>query len=269
MLIASGRVVETDMKIDADENGTRLLNRQFIRLVAIKRSFTRVDFRFSTFDACYLRDCHFDSCNFTGCRFLTTNLHGSNFSGCNFEYTTFEKTFVDPSILDTECPSRENLKARFARTLRVNYQQLGEVDAVNKAMMIELQATETHLRKEWQSNESYFRKKYRGWRRARSFANWLKFKLLDFIWGNGESAWRLARFVVIVLFLMTAYDVTLLRDPDRVSSYLSTFVAMPEVFLGVRAPPEYSKGYLALVTVARLVLIGFFLAIVVKRFNRR
>ena len=51
---------------------------------------------------------------------------------------------------------------KFARTLRMNYQQLGFAESVNKAIQIELQATEIHLYKAWRSNEAYYRKKYAG-----------------------------------------------------------------------------------------------------------
>jgi hypothetical protein len=269
MLTNSGRKVETDMAFDKDQIQATFSNHQFVRLVAIKKAFKEVDFKSSTFDACYLRDCSFDSCDFTGCRFVGTNLHGSKFSGCIFDYATFERTQLEADLLDTECPSRENLKARFARTLRTNFQQLGLADAANKAMRVELQATEIHLRKEWSSNESYFRKKYQGLRRAQSLLEWLKFRSLDFVWGNGESTYRLFRFVLIVWCLMALYDVLQFRPPQQLNSYVDAFLAMPEIFLGVSAPSMYAKWYLAFITLIRLVLIGFFLAIIVKRFNRR
>jgi hypothetical protein len=269
MLIASGRKVETDRAIDQDQISTTFDNHQFVRLVAIRKTFKEVDFKHTTFDACYLRDCSFDSCDFTGCRFVATNLSGSKFSGCTFDYATFERTQVEADLLDTECPSRENLKARFARTLRTNFQQLGFADAANKAMKVELQATEIHLRKEWGSNESYFRKKYQGIRRVQSFLEWLKFKSLDFVWGNGESTYRLVRFVLIVWCLMALYDALQFGEPQQLKSYVDSFVAMPELFLGVSAPSTYAKWYVAMITLIRLILIGFFLAIIVKRFNRR
>ena len=46
---------------------------------------------------------------------------------------------------------------RFARTLRMNYQQLGDARAANKA--IEIEATEIHLHKAWSSKQSYYRSK--------------------------------------------------------------------------------------------------------------
>ena|ERR1700733_3357860 len=128
MLTESNRTHQTDKKFDSDVADAKFANQLFLRLVAKGKTFTRVDFKYSIFDACYLRNCTFDSCDFTGCRFVGTNLYGSIFSGCKFEYCLFERTIVDDHVLDTECPGQENLKMRFARTLRMNYQQLGDAN---------------------------------------------------------------------------------------------------------------------------------------------
>src|SRR5271170_1288995 len=162
MLVSSKKTVVTDHKFASDESSSRFSNHVFVRLVAVGRTFTKVDFRYTFFDACYLRNCRFDSCDFTGCRFANTQLPGAKFSGCKFDYATFEKTLIDTGVLDTECPGLENLKMRFARSLRTNFQQLGDADAVNKAMRVELSATEIHLKKAWQSNESYYRSQHPG-----------------------------------------------------------------------------------------------------------
>lgn len=269
MLKNSDRTTDTDMKFDADEASTRYANRLFLRLVAKDKSFTKVDFKYTIFDSCYLRGCKFDSCDFTGCRFVGTNLHGSKFSGCRFDYAVFERTPVDSDILDTECPGPENLKQRFARTLRMNYQQLGDAAAANKAMIIELEATEAHLHKAWYSNEAYYRKKYQGWLRIKAWLEWLSFKLLDFVWGNGEYLYRLVRALLVVLLAMTIFEVVEYDDPQRLGSYISAFKSSFEVFLGVLTPPQYAKWYLATVTLVRLVAMSFFLSIIIKKFNRR
>jgi hypothetical protein len=142
------------------------------------------------------------ACDFTGCRFLSTSFHGSTFSSCEFAYATFEKTIVADDILETQAPNFENQKARFARTLRVNYQQLGEVESVNKAIKVEIQATRTHLYEAWHSKKDYYRKKYRGFRRMRSFFKWLWFSGLHLLWGNGESVPRLLFSTLALFFLM-------------------------------------------------------------------
>jgi hypothetical protein len=269
MLLDSGRKLETDKKFETDEANVGFPNHLFLRLVAKDKSFTKVDFKYTIFDACYIRGCKFDSCDFTGCRFVGTNLHGSKFSGCKFDYATFERTSIDSDILDTECPGLENLKLRFARTLRMNYQQLGDAAAANRAMMIELEASEAHLHKAWRSKESYYRKKYYGWHRLQSFLEWLKFKLLDVIWGNGEHPLRLLRSVLVVLFAMTIFEVVSYGDPQRLDSYITALESSPEIFLGVLTPPRYETWYLTTVTLVRLVAIGFLLSIIIKKFNRR
>ncbi len=270
MLVDSRKTVVTDQKFDSDESNSRFSNHVFIRLVARGKTFLKVDFKYSFFDTCYIRDCRFDSCDFTGCRFVNTQLPGVKFSGCNFEYATFEKTFIDPNVLDTECPGYENLKSRFARTLRTNFQQLGDAAAVNKAMKVELSATEIHLKKAWRSNESYYRSHYPGvFLRTMAFLEWVKFKALDFIWGNGENLSRLIRSVLIVIALMTFGDVAGYGDPGRVRSYFESFSKSFEIFFGTLTPDDYSKGYLALITCVRLVAVGFFLSIIIKKFSRR
>jgi hypothetical protein len=186
-MVPSNRTTVADHRVRADISGGNLGNCLFVRLVAKKRTFRNVDFKYSIFDMCYFRDCLFDSCDFTGCRFVGSNLYGAKFSGCNFEYSWFERTLIDNSILDTECPGLDNLKLKFARTLRMNYQQIGDAQSANKAIGVELEAKQSDLYKAWHSNESYYRKKYAGLRRLRVFAKWLSFKILDIVWGNDGS----------------------------------------------------------------------------------
>lgn len=117
MTTGSSRQHHIDEKFDSDVSNEEFSNRFFVRLVAKGKRFEKVDFKYTIFDTCYLRNCVFESCDFTGCRFMGTNLHGSNFIGCKFDYSIFERTIVDSNILDVGCPGYENLKLRFARTL--------------------------------------------------------------------------------------------------------------------------------------------------------
>jgi hypothetical protein len=152
MFSESNRIKLEDRKVDTDLTEAKLANHLFLRLVAKERRFANVDFKYSIFDTCYLRQCAFDSCDFIGCRFIGTSLYGSTFSGCKCDYSTFERTIVTTDLLRTCCPAPENLKMRFARTLRTNYQQLGDAQAANMAIHVELEATREHLWKAWRSN---------------------------------------------------------------------------------------------------------------------
>ena len=135
---------------------------------------------------------------------------------------------------------------------------------------MELTATEIHLKKAWQSNESYYRSHNPGAvSRALAFLEWLKFKVLDFVWGNGENRFRLVRFVLIILVLMALGDVAFAGDPARVRSYVASFIRSFAIFFGTLMPDDYGKAYLALIACVRLVTVGFFLSIIIKKFSRR
>ena len=269
MLKDSGREKISDKKVDSLIRDEKFINKLFERLVALKVEFKNVDFRYCIFDAAYLRNCHFEECNFTGCRFLNCNLAGSSFNGCTFDYASFDKSYIDTDILEVGCPGPENLKLRFARSLRMNYQQIGDAKSANRAISIELKATEDHLHKAWRSSESYYRKKYKGFSRLKVCCEWLEFKLLDLVWGNGESSWKLFRAVLAILLIISFVHVIGFGNPGLVGTYKEALLMSPQVFLGIVNPEAYPEFYITLIFLIRLIMFGFFMSIIIKRFNRR
>jgi hypothetical protein len=265
----SGREVLTDLAVTQDLNGENLQNRQFVRLVAKKKRFSDCDFSYSQFDSAYLRNCNFDSCKFVGCKFTQSNLRGSKFEGCVFDYAEFSHTQVESEILDTACPGQENLQQKFARTLRVNFHQIGDAVAANKAIKVELEATRVHLYKAWRSRESYYRKKHPGIKRVGAFFEWLDFVLLDAYWGNGESPLKLLRALAVFVLAIALGDVFFLRDPMLLHSYWAALANAPQVLLGVDQPAGFSGLVLALIAGLRYVMLACLVSILVKRFSRR
>ena len=265
----SGKVELKDKKVAAHIADEDLQNRLFTRLVAKSRRFERVNFNYSTFDAAYLRKCVFDSCTFVGCRFVGSNLHSSTFTGCKFDYATFERTLVDFDEIVNNAPSVENLQLRFARTLRTNFQSLGDAVAVNKAIALELKATEIHLKKSWFSNEAYYRHKYKGFNRLIAFARWSEFKLLDSLWGNGESALKLCRSVGLLIVFVAIVDMKVTHQDLSGRAIVEALQRSPQLLLGTLSPDCYWKGYLAFLVFLRLIAIALFLSVIIKRFNRR
>lgn len=265
----SNRGHHSDEAFDSDVSDSNYSNYLFTRVAAKEQRFTKVDFKYTIFDTCYFRKCVFDSCDFTGCRFAGTNLVGSTFDGCTFDYAIFERTQVDNDILDVGCPDWENLALRFARTLRTNYQGLGDVVSANKAFARELAATEVHLLKAWKSKEPYHRNKYKRLDRIEAFFRWAKFKALDFVWGNGEKLWKLFRTVFFVWLLMCIAHVLCLDQWTKFGSYWKAWLATPEVFLGITRPAEYSGFAVAFILLLRLVLLGFFMVILIRKSSRR
>jgi hypothetical protein len=267
-LVPRPRTIETDKEWIENLSAVRLEDHVFQRVSAKRIRFDGVAFKYSIFDGCYLRSCVFVGCDFTGCRFVGSNFYGSTFLDCRFDYASFERTTIDADVLETSAPHWENLRLRFARTLRTNYQALGDSDGVNRAILVELDATRVHLKKAWRSSDSYYRRKYAGLARIGTFLGWLRFVLGDLIWGNGEKAWHLARTSIALIVVLAIFDTLLARNALLVGDWISAFVDAPQVFLGTRQP-NYPGPILALIALSRYVILGLFVSVLVRRFARR
>ena len=268
----SSRQIITDVYVDQNVTGSDAFKfKVLIRLnVAKKVTFKNVSFQHCIFDGCYFNSCVFDSCDFTGCKFIGSNLHHCTFSGCKFEFSTFEHTLMDDEILTSEAPLKENLRMRFARSLRMNFQQIGDARAANKAISVELEATSVYLWKSWGwSRETYYKEKFDGiWKPIRQFLRWLEFKTLDIIWGNGESIGKLMRSIVVAMVLVSLYETICYKNPLNVIDYWTSVEDAPGIFLGV-----ITKGYpslmLAVIAATRYVSFALLTALLIKRFGRR
>ena len=161
-----------------------------------------------------------------------------------------------------------NLK--FARTLN-KLQTLGDATSANKAIKLELAATQEHLFKSWKSPESYYRKKYQGWFRfSRCSFPGLASKSYDFIWGNGESLLEAGEGSSNPFRRNDGCRcVYAPHNPLLLPSYGASLWEAPAIFFGVRSPTEYPAFYLTAILAVRLVAVGFFLSIIIKRFSRR
>ncbi|MGC1361721.1 MAG: hypothetical protein WA826_11145, partial [Silvibacterium sp.] len=121
----------------------------------------------------------------------------------------------------------------------------------------------------WHSKNTYYRNKYPGFRRVEYFGRWFWFSALDLLWGNGESAFKLVRSICCFFVVMAVYDSIKVGDPRQIVSYWRGIRVAPEVFLGVRAFPQYSYLYLTTVSTARLLSFAALMAVLLKRFSRR
>lgn len=265
----NGKIKKDDVEYVRDMSGEELENIVFTRSVAIKRKFTRVSFKYCVFDNCYFRDCVFDACDFTGCKFISSNLNGSAFVECKLQYVVFERTIVDLLSMIDSLPCEENLRAKLLRTLRMNFQQQGDAASVNKAISLELEATQTHLKKSWLSSDEYYRKKYPGLKKIGKFGEWAIFRSLDFIWGNGESAKKLCRTTLIVFLLISIWEIFRLTDVNNFKEVINCFIKSPSIFFGVIKSNNYDEWALTLIYFLRLVAFGLFMSILIKRISRR
>jgi hypothetical protein len=242
----------------------------FIRLNAKKVTFKNVSFMHCIFDSCYMNNCVFDSCDFTGCKFIGSNFHQTAFRGCDFKFASFERSHFDDDILISEAPREENIRMHFARSLRMNFQQIGDAAAVNKAINVELRATSTYLFKAWRSGETYYKEKYPGIVNSIIFfLKWLEFWLLNFIWGNGESILKFLRTILLTLVGIAIYDTNTSGSYLNFGFYWSSFLNAPSIYLGVTSPENFSDGVISFITGIKFVSFALLTTLLVKRFNRR
>jgi hypothetical protein len=278
LMFFSTKSVKIDNNFYYSINGNNFNNYLFIRAIAKKIVFDSLDFSKCIFDSCYLRDCRFIRCNFEGAKFINCNLHGSYFNDCNFDYVIFEKTFVDDEIFQC-APKLNNLKYKFARSLKLNYASIGDYIKASNAVKVELEATKKHLYDTWTLNDDYHRNKYGGIRKRFSqFYKWLKVTLLDFLWGNGESLWRLVRFNLIIFGVLTVYDIfhnSIINALDIIELFL---IKIPSNYFGLTVLEESSqKNYFEyypnwlnlFLVISRLICLGLLMSIIIKKYNRR
>lgn len=272
LIIEGNREVVTDYYVpnNIENENRRLRFKVFNRLNAKEIRFKNTSFLHCVFDGCYIKDCVFDSCDFTGCRFIASNFHQTTFAGCDFRYATFERTFIDSHVLESEAPKEENLRMHFSRSLRTNYQQLGDAKAVNRAISIELGATSEYLYKSWKSKETYYKEKYGGALKSTvQLLKWLEFRLLHALWGNGESILKLMRSLALVLIGIAVYDTLKNGNPLDLGQYWNNFVRAPAIFFAVSTPSNFSTGVLSAITGAKFVSFALLTTLLVKRFSRR
>lgn len=268
----SNRKVATDFYVKEDvlDQPEEFKYMVFERLNAKGIKFKNVSFEHCVFNGCYFNNCVFDTCDFTGCRFIGSNFHQTAFRGCDFRYAIFERTQLDDDILISEAPREENLRMHFSRSLRMNYQQLGDSKAVNKAIMVELDAASVYLYKSWRSGETYYKEKYPGFFSGIiQFLKWIEFWVLNFIWGNGESILKFIRTILLVLVSISVYDTNTSGNLLNIGFYWSSFVQSPAIFLGILSPENFTTGVLSLITGIKFVSFALLTTLLVKRFSRR
>lgn len=256
--------VEVIADITADTQNIELFfQKKLERVFAVGRCFTGITFKQSIIKDCYFRNCEFLDCNFTGAHISNSNFQGVKFEGCDFSYTTFEKTDIGLDILTHNLPPHENLKRDLARTLRTNYGSTGNYEGVNFAILIELAATLEHYRKAAFSAESHYRRKYKGINRLKHAGKYIGFWILDKLWGNGERPRRLVLVAAFVWLIGAIFGFFVKNLP-----FIDASVASANCFILGSTEQLGSTAAIPLV-LARYLILGMFMASLVKRLARR
>jgi len=253
-----------DIEITKDVTKEDFSREIFLRVFAVDIVFKDIKFKQCIFDQCYFRNCKFIRCDFSGSEFKSSNFRGTQFDGCKFIYTTWEKTLIEDNFLDYCLPSQENLARDLVQELRVNFSQIGNYPAVNRASSIEVKLTGIHLYKSAYSNESYYRLKHKGLDRLSKAFDHFKWKLLDFLWGNGESIFRVLVSASFIIFLFS-----IISSNSNEASWFDNFQSSFLSFWGLAPTVTIPSYIITCLVITRFTFFGLFMAILVKRLARR
>lgn len=256
------RIEDKELRGEVTESFER---KELVRVFAVNVTFKGVAFKQAALTNCYFRNCTFIRCDFTGTQIKECYLKGSTFEACKFLYTTWEKTQLDEQFLDQCLPPEENLARDLVRSLRVNFSQIGNYEAVNKAAAIEVKLTGQHFFKAAYSKQAYYRSfpKYNGLHRFRYMWLHLQWKMLNYVWGNGESLFRVVLSGAVVILAVAMMLTASAPKPKFFDALSVSFLS----FWGItQTIPE---AFAVSLTIARLLLFGLFMAILVKRLSRR
>jgi uncharacterized protein YjbI with pentapeptide repeats len=253
-----------DVEFTSDPCDADYSRHDLTRVYAVGKVFRKTSFKQSNILGCYFRNCRFIDCDFTGAFIKESNLRGAQFENCNFKYVTWEKSQVDDDFLDRCLPSEENLARDLVRSLRVNFTETGNYEAVNRAASVEVQLTGQHLYKAAYSKESYYRAKYKGLDRLSHAIRHAQWKALDLLWGNGESLLRI--FINTTLILLA---VTLFYSREAAIPFHDALMETVWQFWGKQYAKPIPPIYSITLTIAQFVAFGLFMAVLVKRLSHR
>jgi uncharacterized protein YjbI with pentapeptide repeats len=253
-----------DVEFTTDINSEDFMRHDMVRVFAVGKVFTKISFKQVNFLSCYFRNCRFIGCDFTGAFVKESNLRGSQFENCTFRYTTWEKSHLDDDFLDRCLPSEENLARDLVRSLRVNYSETGNYEAVNRAASIEVGLTGQHLYKAAYSNEAYYRSKYKGTERFSHAVQHARWKALDLLWGNGESIVR-----ILISCFVAVLVVSIFYSREAKVSLIDALLESIWQFWGKQYAQAMPPIYALVLAASQFVAFGLFMAILVKRLSRR
>ena len=135
---------------------------------------------------------------------------------------------------------------------------------MNKAASIEVSLTGRHLFLAAYSKQSYYRSKYKGLDRFLQGFRHLQWKLLDLLWGNGESFCRVFFSGILIILVWSAFLAWQIPEASGMDSFKTILLA----FCGAPIQLQLPSVHIAAINAIRFVLVALFMAIFIKRLAR-
>jgi hypothetical protein len=265
-----------DASFQQSETGANFKMHQFTDFSGVDKEFIKCDFSYSTFTRVYFKKVNFIQCNFTGAKFFDSNLRDATFQNCKFHYASFKFTMIDSKQVLSNLPDWANVKSNLLQLHKANANSLGDIKASRAYLLAEIAASKEHLRKAIDKSDGYYSLKYKSWQ-SQLQVRWKYFLLSmdDFIWGHGESPWRIIRNV-IAYFLLLSIIQTIFKDDSGGRTFADNFRILFEyfkldikTFLGVPNTKLESDFIIGSLILLRYVTLGLFIRILFNKYSWR
>jgi hypothetical protein len=149
-----------------------------------------------TFFACiiergYFHEAKFVKCRFIGTRFVNTILRSATFDACDFSYADFNRCVIPVPQILANLPDQPNVRWELLHNLRANARSLGDSQHEADIIWREIDTELEHWRAVSARRSGYYQKYTK---LDRLLARTKRWRLLieRYVWGHGESLWRLA-----------------------------------------------------------------------------
>lgn len=193
------KVTDIEIKKDSEVKSEKFEYKDIHNMSAKSVKFYSTNFKYSVINFSYFHQAIFYDCDFTGTYFIDCNFRSAQFIRCKFDYSTFRNTLLPYNQILKNLPDKENMKLALLKNLRVNADQIGEKNLIQKLLIEEVKTEIEHKRKAFMHSESYYQNKYRGWNRVKSFFSYCNLSISKILWNHGYSYIRIFWIILIIL----------------------------------------------------------------------
>jgi hypothetical protein len=249
-------------------------HQQFTDFSGHNKEIKKCDFSYAFFQRAYFRKVKFIECDFTGAKFFDSNLRDAEFINCKFPYAIFKFTIISSQQVLNNLPEWPNVRIYLLQNHKANANSFGDIKAVRTYLLAEIDSNKEHLRRARKRTEGYYATKYRGfWIRARIFWKSALLYVDDLSWGHGESPWKIARNVVVVILGLSVVQAISRYDssqtlPSLLHNFWRILKSDIKTFVGITVSDVGDMAKVILILL-RYLTLGLFIRVLFNKYSWR
>lgn len=250
-------------------------HQQFIDFSGHEKVITNCNFSYSTFQRAYFRKVKFINCDFTGTKFFDSNLRDAEFTNCKFPYSIFKFTLIRYDEVVKNLPEWPNVRITLLQNHKANANSFGDSRASRLYLLLEIESSKEHLRRARKKEDGYYVTKYGGWKKTIDvFWKSSIIYIDDLLWGHGESPWKIARNVIVLIAIVSFFQTlsVSLREKLSLNESSEQFIFYNwkdlKAFVGVSVV-DVSDSIKVLLILFRYLSFGLFIRILFNKYSWR